>query len=120
MVAKESAITVRAGGRADGRVAPTVLSGVAVEELSRSVSRASRNTLVSVRKCVRLLLEIQPVSFRDITVAPFSVTAHGCEFGLILNGPDSEDDHEWYWNVTVEPGDYMAFYAPWDDGDYDT
>jgi hypothetical protein len=68
----------------------------------------------------RLLSEIQPVSFCDITVAPFSVMAHGHEFGLILNGPDSEDDHEWYWNVTVEPGDYMAFYAPWDDGEYDT
>lgn len=67
-----------------------------------------------------LLSEIQPVSFGDITVAPFSVTAHGHEFGLILHGPDSEDDPEWYWNVTVEPGDYMAFYAPWDDGEYDT
>ncbi|RVW09338.1 hypothetical protein EGT67_11090 [Prescottella agglutinans] len=67
-----------------------------------------------------LLSEIQPVSFGDITVAPFSVMAHGHEFGLILHGPDSEDDPEWYWNVTVEPGDYMAFYAPWDDGEYDT
>ncbi|MUL82990.1 hypothetical protein FZI95_13490 [Mycobacterium sp. CBMA247] len=70
----------------------------------------------------QLLNQIQPVSFENIEIAPFSITAHGQEFGLILQGPDPEypDDDDWHWTVTVEPGDYMAFYSPWDSGDYDT
>jgi hypothetical protein len=68
-----------------------------------------------------LLAQLGPVTFDDITIAPFSIVAHGHVFGMVLNGPDADDpDEEWYWNVTVEPGDYMAFYAPWDSGEYDT
>lgn len=69
-----------------------------------------------------LLDEIGPVTFADITIAPFRLTRHGVEFGMILNGPDEDDDEddEWYWNVTIEPGDFMAFYSPWDSGEYDT
>ncbi|MDH6195506.1 hypothetical protein M2272_002146 [Mycobacterium frederiksbergense] len=70
----------------------------------------------------QLLNEIQPVTFENIEIAPFSITSHGREFGLILQGPDPDypDDDDWHWTVTVEPGDYMAFYSPWDSGDYDT
>lgn len=70
----------------------------------------------------QLLSEIQPVAFGNIEISPFSITAHGQEFGLILHGPDPEhpDDDDWHWTVTVEPGDYMAFYSPWDSGEYDT
>ncbi|WFR73520.1 hypothetical protein P9209_07710 [Prescottella defluvii] len=70
----------------------------------------------------QLLDQIQPVTFENIEISPFSITAHGQEFGLILQGPDPDypDDDDWHWTVTVEPGDYMAFYSPWDSGDYDT
>ena len=67
-----------------------------------------------------LLAQISPVVYGDITIKPFSVMAHGLEFGMVLNGPVPEDpDEEWYWSVNLEPGDFMAFSAPWDSGDYD-
>ena len=62
------------------------------------------------------LSELGKVSFCNIKVAPFRLERFGIEFGLIPREPVDEDDHWW---VTVEPGDYMAFYPPWD-GDYDT
>jgi hypothetical protein len=31
--------------------------------------------------------------------------------------PEDEDDE---WAVEMQPGNYMAFYEPWDSGDYDT
>ncbi|WP_433604757.1 hypothetical protein [Prescottella agglutinans] len=70
----------------------------------------------------QLLNAIRPVTFENIEISPFSTTAHGREFGLILQGadPDYPDDDDWHWTVTVEPGDYMAFYSPWDSGEYDT
>ncbi len=69
----------------------------------------------------RLLDEVGPVSYGEITIAPFAVKAHGRAFGMVLNGPDPEDPHEeWYWSVNLEPGDFMGFYAPWDSGEYDT
>lgn len=60
--------------------------------------------------------ELGKISFRNIKVAPFSVEKFGVDFGLIVHSPE-EPDEDWY--VTVEPGDYMCFYPPWD-GDYDT
>lgn len=69
----------------------------------------------------RLLEELGEVSFGDICIRPFAVTAHGIDFGMILNGPDPDDpNEEWYWSVTLEPGDFMSYSAPWDSGDYDT
>jgi len=35
----------------------------------------------------------------------------------IDNEPEDEDDEL---SISLEPGDYMAFYEPWDSGDYDT
>lgn len=60
--------------------------------------------------------ELGKISFRNIKVAPFSIKRFGVEFGLIAHSPE-EPDEDWY--VTVEPGDYMCFYPPWD-GNYDT
>jgi hypothetical protein len=42
--------------------------------------------------------------------------AKGVNFGLVTQAPEDEDEE---WNVIAEPGNYMAFYPPWD-GDYDT
>ena len=52
----------------------------------------------------------------DINIAPFSHEAYGTTFGLIAQPPEEEDED---WTVIAEPGNYMAFYPPWD-GDYDT
>lgn len=74
----------------------------------------------------RLLERLGPHTFQDISVTPFSVSAFGLEFGLIFDpgdddtddaGEDDDDDPS-IW-VTVEPGNYMAFFPPWD-GEYDT
>ncbi len=62
------------------------------------------------------LSELGEVAFCDVVVAPFRIERFGVEFGLIAQAP--EDGSENWW-VTVEPGDYMAFYPPWD-GNYDT
>ncbi|MFB9357583.1 hypothetical protein [Actinoplanes nipponensis] len=57
------------------------------------------------------------VTFDRIEVEPFGVERFGMTFGLIVSEPESDDD---IWWVTAEPGDYMAFSAPWDCGEYDT
>ena len=56
------------------------------------------------------------IAFGNIAIKPFSVERFGIEFGLILEAPT---DDEGQWSATFEPGDYMAFYPPWN-GDYDT
>jgi hypothetical protein len=65
----------------------------------------------------RRLRELGPVTFDRIEIAPFTIERFGVAFGLIVREPEESDDP---WAVTVEPGDYMAFFAPWDSGVYDT
>jgi len=62
------------------------------------------------------LAELGNVSFESIEVKPFAIERNGVTFGLIVQEP--EDDEE-PWSVIAEPGNYMAFFPPWD-GDYDT
>lgn len=64
------------------------------------------------------LASLGDVSFRDIIVAPFSVDRFGTPFGLIPSLPDHDED-EGELVVEIQPGNYMAFYEPWD-GYYDT
>jgi predicted DNA-binding WGR domain protein len=69
----------------------------------------------------RLLATLDDVAFGDIAVAPFAVEKFGRTFGLVFDPGhvgDEDDDEPDLW-VNVLPGDYMAFYPPWD-GDYDT
>jgi hypothetical protein len=63
------------------------------------------------------LTELGEVSFERIEVAPFAVQQFGVEFGLIVRAPEEEDD---VWAVELQPGNYMAFFEPWDSGEYDT
>lgn len=62
------------------------------------------------------LIELGEFSFGDIEVMPFRVEKFGVEFGLIPQPPEDDEDEWW---VAAEPGDYMAFFPPYD-GDYDT
>ena len=57
------------------------------------------------------------VSFERIAVAPFSIERFGTTFGLVLRHPEDEND---VWAVELQPGNYMAFFEPWDDGEYYT
>jgi len=63
------------------------------------------------------LAELGPVEYGRIEVQPFEVERFGTTFGLVPRPPEEEDDE---WAVEVQPGNYMAFFEPWDSGDYDT
>jgi hypothetical protein len=63
------------------------------------------------------LKELGEVTFERIEVKPFAVERFGTTFGLVPRGPEDEDD---VWAVEMQPGNYMAFFEPWDSGEYDT
>src|SRR5690242_10412222 len=63
------------------------------------------------------LQELGDVTHERIEVAPFVVERFGTKFGLVLREPEDEED---VYAVEVQPGNYMAFFEPWDSGDYDT
>ena len=63
------------------------------------------------------LHELGEVTFGRIEVQPFAIERFGTTFGLVLREPEDDDDE---WAVEVQPGNYMAFFEPWDSGDYDT
>ena len=63
------------------------------------------------------LKSLGEVKFQRIEVKPFSVKYNGIDIGLIAREPEEEDD---IWAVELLPGNYMAFFEPWDSGDYDT
>lgn len=63
------------------------------------------------------LAELGRVALGRIEVAPFSVQHSGIKFGLIVREPEHDGDA---WAVEMQPGNYMAFFEPWDSGDYDT
>jgi hypothetical protein len=63
------------------------------------------------------LASLGEVAFDRIEVKPFAVEKFGRQFGLITREPEDDDDS---WAVEMLPGNYMAFFEPWDSGDYDT
>ncbi|MDB6147813.1 MAG: hypothetical protein JWO45_1477 [Spartobacteria bacterium] len=63
------------------------------------------------------LEELGDVEFGRIEVQPFEVERFETTFGLVARPPEDEDD---VWAVEMQPGNYMAFFEPWDSGDYDT
>ena len=56
------------------------------------------------------------VKFCNIRIAPFKTERFGIEFGLIPRECEDEEDEP---AIEMQPGNYMAFFDPWD-GDYDT
>jgi len=68
-------------------------------------------------KYLSRLNELGKVEFQRIEVKPFSINHNGIEMGLIAREPEEEDD---VWAVELLPGNYMAFFEPWDSGEYDT
>ena len=63
------------------------------------------------------LAELGPLNYCRIMVQPFQLEQFGVIFGLVPCAPENEDG---YWSVEAQPGNYMAFYEPWDSGEYDT
>jgi hypothetical protein len=63
------------------------------------------------------LAELGSVHYRRIEVQPFKVERFGTTFGLVPRPPEEDGD---IWAVEMQPGNYMAFFEPWDSGEYDT
>jgi hypothetical protein len=77
-----------------------------------SVDDAARRAVYEQR-----LAELGDVEFDRIEVKPFAVERFGRQFGLIPREPEEDDEP---WAVEMMPGNYMAFFEPWDSGEYDT
>ena len=60
----------------------------------------------------RRLAELGDYVLEPIEVAPFSTEVDGVLFGFVY-----EDEIE---DVHIEPGNFIAYYEPWDGLDYDT
>ncbi|HDS1511007.1 hypothetical protein I5U67_01865 [Stenotrophomonas maltophilia] len=85
-----------------------------IDELGQraTMDRAERRRLYEAR-----LLELGEVTYQRINVAPFVLERFGTTFGLVVRQPVEKDD---IWAVEMQPGNYMAFFEPWDSGIYDT
>ena len=80
-------------------------------------ARGSYNEEDSKTQYLARLKELGDVEFCRIEVKPFSVNKFDMAFGLVARAPEDEDDE---WAVELLPGNYMAFFEPWDSGEYDT
>ncbi|HEX4443205.1 MAG TPA: hypothetical protein VHZ81_06510 [Galbitalea sp.] len=63
----------------------------------------------------RWILSLGDYVLEEIQVAPFAVEFDGVTFGFVPNEIDED-----LISVNVEPGDFMAYYEPWDGEEYDT
>ena len=79
--------------------------------------RATQDVKQRQAKYEELLQSLGTVCFERIEVAPFSVERFSMVFGLVLRAPENEGSS---WAVEVHPGNYMAFFEPWESGEYDT
>jgi len=57
------------------------------------------------------------IKYGRIEIAPFSLERFGTTFGLVPRPPEDDDD---VCVVEAQPGNFMAFFEPWDSGEYDT
>ena len=79
--------------------------------------RASLDNVKARQLLNQRLKELGEVKYGRIQVVPFSVKRFGTDFGLVLRDPEEDGDP---WAVEAQPGNYMAFFEPWDSGEYDT
>jgi hypothetical protein len=79
--------------------------------------RAELNEEVASAKYYDKLVCLGEVVLTRIEIQPFSVQRFDTQFGLIVRARDDVNDP---CVVQVQPGNYMAFFEPWDSGQYDT
>lgn len=72
--------------------------------------RAGADQIVEQR-----LAELGDYELEPITVAPFTQEVGGVIFGWNV---EQYDDGRWF--INIEPGDFIAYYEPWDGLEYDT
>lgn len=64
-----------------------------------------------------ILSGLGDLTYGRIEIKPFTIDYEGTPFGLIALKPEDDDDD---WSAEMQPGSYMAFFEPWDSGEYDT
>ncbi len=79
--------------------------------------RGSYDEETRKQKYLSRLNELGEVEFQRIEVKPFAINHNDVDIGLIPREPEDEED---VWAVELLPGNYMAFFEPWDSGEYDT
>ena len=79
--------------------------------------RSTLDESAAAKRRAELLSSLGTTTYGRIEIAPFRIERFGVEFGFI---PQPPEDPSQEWSVTVEPGNYMSFWSPWDSGDYDT
>jgi hypothetical protein len=62
----------------------------------------------------RRLAELGDYTLEPITVEPFTRQVDGVTFGWKVN------KFEGTFSINIEPGDFIAYYEPWDGLEYDT
>jgi hypothetical protein len=74
------------------------------------------------RLCEERLAALGGIAPQRIEFRPFEIERFGFVFGLVPRPPDDADEVDDFdnWWVEAQPGNYMAFHAPWDSGEYDT
>jgi rubredoxin len=63
----------------------------------------------------RAILKLGDYVLESIEVEPFAVDVRGVTFGFV---PERLGDEEI--SITVQPGNFIAYYEPWDGEEYDT
>lgn len=108
-------------GKAGGEFIALYIFDIDGKLLEAKIDELGPRSTMDNEKARRLydqrLKELGEVRFGRVEVAPFSVKRFGGEFGLIVREPEDEED---VWAVEMQPGNYMAFFEPWDSGEYDT
>jgi hypothetical protein len=109
------------GGRAGSEFVALYLFDQAGRLLEARIDDFGPRATLDDERCRTLyeqrLQELGNVTFGRIVVAPFAIKRFDTTFGLVLRQPEAEGD---VWAVEAQPGNYMAFFKPWDSGDYDT
>ncbi|WP_454729342.1 hypothetical protein [Cellulosimicrobium protaetiae] len=82
--------------------------------LDATIRRVEESAEEYDRATTSLLATLGDHENGPVALAPFEVEHDGRAFGLVRG------DYDGTVVYTAEPGDYMAFYAPWDTGEYDT
>jgi hypothetical protein len=63
----------------------------------------------------RMLLHLGDFTLEAIDVAPFAVGVDGITFGFV---PEEIDEDEV--SIQIQPGNFIAYYEPWDGEECDT
>jgi hypothetical protein len=66
------------------------------------------------------LAELGDYALEAIEVEPFIETVDGVKFGWRVKRYEDQESPDGYYVINIEPGDFIAYYAPWDGLEYDT